>query len=109
MMRPFQLAAIRAFRMGFRLERMVRAAHIALRRRGFSFWNRHDEILLDQSGGDARTRKRAAEVPESRPNRNPFSGTLELPQHREGALRRLSRRVLRLAELNPGLAGIGIQ
>ena len=43
MMGPFQLAAIRAFRMGFRPECMMRAAHIALRRRGLSFWNRHGE------------------------------------------------------------------
>jgi hypothetical protein len=41
MMRALQLAAIGAFRMGIGGERMVRAAHIAPRRRRFSFWNRH--------------------------------------------------------------------
>src|SRR5258708_14726968 len=41
MVRTFQFAAIGTFGAGFRTQRMVRAAHIALRRRGFSVWNRH--------------------------------------------------------------------
>ena len=41
MVRTFQLPAIGTFGMGFRPQGMVRAAHIALGRRGFSFWNRH--------------------------------------------------------------------
>ena len=45
-MRPFQFATVGTFCMSFCLECMVRAAHVALRRRGFSFWNRHGEILL---------------------------------------------------------------
>ena len=36
-----QLPAIGAFGMGIRAELMMLAAHIALRRRGFSLWNRH--------------------------------------------------------------------
>ncbi len=45
MVRPLQLAAIRTFRIGFRAQGMVRTAHVALRRRGFSFWNRHGDNL----------------------------------------------------------------
>ena len=41
MVRPGQFPAIGAFDMGLRHKRMVRAAHVALRRGGFSLWNRH--------------------------------------------------------------------
>jgi hypothetical protein len=41
MMRPRQLPAIGTLDMGLRRQRMMRAAHIALRWRGLSLWNRH--------------------------------------------------------------------
>ena len=49
MMRPLELAAFGAFGIGLRDKRVVRAAHIALGRRGFSFWNRHggNSLLYD--------------------------------------------------------------
>ena len=55
--------------------------------------------------------KRAAEVAETRPNRNPCARlrTLELSQDRKGAIGRFSRRFSRLDKLNPGLARIGGQ
>lgn len=49
-MRPFQLTAIGAFSMGFGGERVMRPAHIAFRRRSFSFWNRHGQTFLIKSG-----------------------------------------------------------
>jgi len=74
MMRAFQLAAIGAFDMRLSLERVVRAAHVALGRGGFSFWNRHGgNPFLNSSCGSAaegqptgQAEKQAAEV-----NRNP--------------------------------------
>src|SRR3977135_3926021 len=44
MVRPLQLAAIRAFRIGRRAQRMMRAAHVTARWRGFLFWNGHDRL-----------------------------------------------------------------
>ena len=41
MVRPLQLSAIGAFGMGIGRERMMRAPHVPLGRRCFSFWNRH--------------------------------------------------------------------
>jgi len=41
MMRPFGFAAFGAFRMRLGGERVMRPAHIAARRRGFSFGHRH--------------------------------------------------------------------
>jgi hypothetical protein len=49
MMRALQLAAIGAFRVGGRLERMVRPSHVAARRRGFLFWNGHGELAFAKS------------------------------------------------------------
>jgi hypothetical protein len=48
MVGPLKLATIGAFAAGLDSERMMRAAHIALGRRGLSFWNRHGETLLRQ-------------------------------------------------------------
>ena len=45
MMRPLQLAAIRAFRISRRAQRMMRAAHFTARWRGFLFWNGHDRLI----------------------------------------------------------------
>ena len=42
MVRPLQLAAIRAFGVGRRAQRVMRAAHVAARWRGFLFRNGHD-------------------------------------------------------------------
>src|SRR5665213_1074999 len=43
MVRALELAAIRAFGINRRLQRVVRATHVAARRRGFSFRNGHGE------------------------------------------------------------------
>src|SRR4051812_42155180 len=60
MVRPFQLAAFGAFGIGLRAKGMVRPAHIALRRRGFSFWNRHGgHSLCTISCGSAAKRCRS--------------------------------------------------
>jgi hypothetical protein len=84
----FQLAAIGAFDMRLSLERVVRAAHVALGRGGFSFWNRHGgNPFLNSSCGSAAEgqpnrpsgKKQAAEV-----NRNPVP-----TQERARAARRL--------------------
>src|SRR5947209_3971658 len=44
MMRPLQLAAIRAFRIGGGAKGMMRTPHVAARGRGFLFWNSHDRL-----------------------------------------------------------------
>src|SRR5207302_1144279 len=44
MMRPLELAAIRALGVGRRAQRMMRAAHVTARWRGFLFWNGHDRL-----------------------------------------------------------------
>src|ERR1043165_6215046 len=46
MVRALGLAAIRAVAMGGRRKRVMRAAHVAARRRGFSFRDRHGGKLL---------------------------------------------------------------
>ena len=45
MVGPLQFATIGAFAAGLDAKRMMRPAHIALGRRGLSFWNRHGETL----------------------------------------------------------------
>jgi len=55
MMRALQLAAIGAFRIGGRFERMVRASHVAARRRSFLFWNGHGKLAFAKS--DAKERR----------------------------------------------------
>ncbi len=45
-MRALQLAAIAAFGVGFRTQRLVAAAHAGARRGGFTFWNGHRSIRL---------------------------------------------------------------
>jgi hypothetical protein len=58
--RALQLTAIRTFGIGFGSECMVRTAHIAFRRRSFSFWNRHGQPFLKKAAKLAR--KRAADL-----------------------------------------------
>ena len=41
MMRPFGLAALGALRVRLGGKRVMGPAHVAARRRGFSFWHRH--------------------------------------------------------------------
>jgi hypothetical protein len=55
MMRALQLAAIGAFRVSGRFERMVRASHVAARRRGFLFWNSHGKLAFAKR--DAKERR----------------------------------------------------
>jgi len=55
MMRALQLTAIGAFRVGGWFERVVRASHVAARRRGFLFWNSHDKLAFAKS--DAKERR----------------------------------------------------
>jgi len=46
MMRTLLLAAIRAFVVACRGQPIMRPAHVAPRRRGFSLWHRHGGSLL---------------------------------------------------------------
>jgi hypothetical protein len=48
MMRPLQLAAIRAFGIGRPRQRMVRPPHIAARRRDLFLWNGHVKLLKNE-------------------------------------------------------------
>ena len=57
MVRPLELATIGAFAASLDGERMMRPAHIALGRRGLSFWNRHGEPLLRLCKIDPTSRK----------------------------------------------------
>ena len=82
MVGPLQLATIGAFAARLDRERMVRPAHIALGRRGLSFWNRHGENTpsdqqIQPSGRklqDGRREKQGAELnPNPRRDARAFS------------------------------------
>jgi hypothetical protein len=57
MVGPLELATIGAFAAGLGAKRVMRPAHVALGRRGLSFWNRHGETLLRQCKIDPSGRK----------------------------------------------------
>lgn len=59
MVRALQLTAIRTFGIGFGGERVMRTAHVAFRRRSFSFWNRHGQTFRKAA---KLARKRTAEL-----------------------------------------------
>src|SRR5471030_2700517 len=58
MMRQLGLAAVGAITMGDGRQSMVRAAHVAARRRGFSFRDRHGGKLLKVPGSGGANRRR---------------------------------------------------
>jgi hypothetical protein len=57
MVGPLELATIGAFAPDLEAKRVMRPAHVALGRRGLSFWNRHGETLLRQCKIDPTSRK----------------------------------------------------
>ena len=57
MVGPLELATIGAFTPDLEAKRVMRPAHIALGRRGLSFWNRHGEALLGLCKIDPTSRK----------------------------------------------------
>jgi hypothetical protein len=75
MVGPLQFATIGAFAVGLDPKRVMRPAHVALGRRGLSFWNRHGETLslnqqIHPSGRKVQDGRREKQGAELNPNQS---------------------------------------
>ena len=116
MMRTLGFAAFGAVGMGGGRQGVMRPAHVAARRRGFSFWDRHGGNLLKGLPADCRRQSKGAWVA-GKPARIQAK-SLDLAgrlrpgfqplKHGKGAFRPLAS-ALRGLELHPRGPGIGIK
>ena len=114
MMRPFGFAAFGAFRMRLGGEGVMGPAHVAARRRGFSFGHRHSGKLLKRPNRQSVGASKGAWVAERWPGFKPKAWAIRALKagfqpfkHGKGTFRRPLP--LRGLELHPRGPGIGIK